>query len=105
MGVTFSPLSPSLATTGVMSKGVRWKVGDGRSIKIWNEKWIPSLPNFMTSATGDVRGVVMVNDLIDAHTRQWNADLIANIFRIDEVDYIRAIPLSRTEAADARLEF
>ena len=26
----------------VVNKGMRWRVGDGHSIKIWSDKWLPS---------------------------------------------------------------
>lgn len=26
----------------VVKKGVRWQVGNGRCIQIWNDKWLPT---------------------------------------------------------------
>ena len=31
-----------MAAIPVIKEGTKWVVGDGRSIKIWGEKWIPS---------------------------------------------------------------
>ncbi|GAA0184893.1 hypothetical protein LIER_32181 [Lithospermum erythrorhizon] len=38
----------------VLSRGVRWRVGDGKGIDIWKDPWIPRRTNFkMRRARGD----------------------------------------------------
>ena len=42
-----------VAAIPVIKEGTKWVVGDGRSIKIWGEKWIPSMESgrIITSRT------------------------------------------------------
>lgn len=41
---------------------VRWKIGNGESVKVWNDKWTPS----PLVCGGDIGGVRVVADLIDS---------------------------------------
>ena len=34
----------------ILSYGIRWKVGNGVSISIWQDKWIPTQPPFSLSS-------------------------------------------------------
>jgi hypothetical protein len=80
----------------LLMEGLCWRVGNGKSIKIWRDKWIPR----PTSYTIQSPGVLLllearVEELIDEQTRSWNIPLIRSLFHEDEVDIIRNIPLSR----------
>ena len=48
-----------LVAKPMIKEGARWVVGDGRSIKIWEEKWIPStkLGRIITTRTSMGSGV------------------------------------------------
>ncbi|KAL4621953.1 hypothetical protein ACB092_06G264100 [Castanea dentata] len=74
----------------VIRRGARWRVGDGESIKIWGDKWLPSLQ------TPTVHGPLMaelqeakVSSLINLVTRQWKSLLLQNSFIAEEADKIR----------------
>ena len=45
-----------------------WKVGDGRSIKLDDHRWLPHPPNFQPNANMDLT----VSDLFDPSTKQWH---------------------------------
>ena len=47
----------------------RWIVGDGRSIKLWRDKWLPS--NFITNAN-PIDENALVESLIDHKNKQWD---------------------------------
>ncbi|GMY39379.1 putative ribonuclease h protein [Fagus crenata] len=65
-------LQPFTAIEG----GVTWKVGNGNSINIWRDKWLPvslNRPNMPTQ-------VELVRDLLTTDRQQWNSPLIAELF-------------------------
>jgi len=79
----------------LLSKGLLWRVGDGRSIKVWDEKWLP------TPSTYSIRSIPrsldensMVADLIDQYTKRWNVELLHAEFTEEEAQTILGIPLN-----------
>ncbi|KAL0409532.1 UNVERIFIED_CONTAM: putative ribonuclease H protein [Sesamum radiatum] len=40
-----------LAARYVISKGIRWRVGDGQSIRVWNDPWLPRPSTFLPITT------------------------------------------------------
>lgn len=42
-----------LESVSVLNRGVRWKVGNGRSIRFWDDLWIPGFSNFKLSSACD----------------------------------------------------
>ncbi|KAL0014213.1 hypothetical protein SO802_001282 [Lithocarpus litseifolius] len=85
----------------VIRRGARWRVGGGENIKIWRDKWLPSLHN------STIQGPLMadlqnakVSSLINPITRQWKFSVLHNSFRAEEVELIQKIPLSRIRVND-----
>lgn len=77
--------------------GAKWRVGNGSSIRIYHDKWLPSeehgmvvsLPNLLpTNATVDI--------LVDEETRWWNVNIIDQLFLPFEALRIKYIPLCMT---------
>ena len=76
-------------------------MGNGRSIRIWKDRWVPRLDNFTPGSPTEVRhDDALVSDLIDVETGNWDTEQIANLFSHNDADLIRAIPLSKTDAPD-----
>ena len=57
-------------------KGIKWKVGDGRSINVWRDKWLPFTPG----GQQDENSGLLVKDLIDEDKNWWNEALIDMVF-------------------------
>lgn len=84
-----------LAARELLQQGLVWQVGDGRSIFIWQDRWLPtpilhsvqSIPHVLAS---DSR----VAALIDRDLNTWNKSLIREVFNEDEAGVIANIPLS-----------
>ena len=57
-------------------KGIKWKVGDGRSINVWRDKWLPFTPG----GQQDENSSLLVKDLIDEDKNWWNEALIDMVF-------------------------
>jgi hypothetical protein len=92
---------PSYAWKSIISarelvdKGGLWKIGNGRHVRIWEDKWLPDL-QILTHNNSDlpIPPDALVLDLIDAESRQWNKELISACFDRSVAQQIYSIPLS-----------
>ncbi|CAL9030450.1 unnamed protein product [Prunus brigantina] len=61
----------------VLTRGSRWQIGDGRSVKVWGDRWIPKPISFqVSSATVVGHENDLVSELIDPVLHQWREDLL-----------------------------
>ncbi|KAL6993385.1 nicotinamide N-methyltransferase [Sarracenia purpurea var. burkii] len=75
-------------------KGLRWRVGSGRSIRIWEDKWVPRPSNFqIISPKNQNASCIKVEELIRQEDGQWDVELLQHLLPLD-VDFIRKIPLA-----------
>ncbi|PRQ18658.1 putative reverse transcriptase zinc-binding domain-containing protein [Rosa chinensis] len=84
----------------LLEKGVRWRVGDGRSIKVFGDPWVPGLENFKLSSRNGVDSDMFVANLM-VERGVWNLSLLEQIFSEQEREAILKIPLIRTGRPDA----
>ncbi|KAK7837690.1 hypothetical protein CFP56_020890 [Quercus suber] len=88
----------------VMELGSVWRIGDGKSVKIRGDRWLP-----LNSASKIVSPVValppgaMVCDIIDQNEHQWKSELIAQEFLPHEANIIKGIPLSDRNIPDKQV--
>ena len=70
-------------------------MGNGESIKVYLDKWIPNCPaNRILHQGHDVDIEMLVLELIDANLHWWRHDVIMEKFCREEADAICKIPLS-----------
>lgn len=75
--------------------GLRWRIGDGRQVKVLQDKWVENPPEF--APISDRRNIsedMLVADLMNGDGTSWNVDLIYSDFAEDEAAAILQIPLS-----------
>ena len=73
----------------LLKKGLIWRVGDGNSIKIWEDKWFPNPISYeVQSPVRLLDPDARVSRLIDEVTKWWNIELVREIFCREEVDII-----------------
>ena len=61
----------------VIRSGTRWRVGNGRLIHIWEDKWLPTPTTYkVVSPPRPFDDFPMVSALIDHETKRWKAELI-----------------------------
>ena len=78
-----------------------WRVGNGRLIHIWEDKWLltPSTFKFI-SPPREFGDFPMVSSLIDQETKWWKHNVVRTLFFPFEADTILKIPLSQNLLAD-----
>ena len=91
-----------MAAKPVLRDGIRWCVGDGKSIKIWEDAWLTSSGSgriISPRPTMDV-GECMAN-LIAHDKAEWKSELVRSIFLPIEAEAILSIPLSSMNPIDS----
>ena len=79
----------------MIRKGTRWRVGNGRLIHIWENKWLPTPTTYkVISPPRLFDDFPMVSALIDEATRRWKVDTLKSLFLPFEVETILNIPLN-----------
>jgi len=79
----------------LLSHGLLWRVGNGLSINIWTDRWIPRPITYSVQSPQRKLGQqAVVGDLIDQRQGLWKSDLIHEVFMHEEAKIIEIIPLS-----------
>lgn len=84
-----------------INKGSCWRAGNGESIMIWEDSWLPHQNGFkiLTQGTGSP-SVLKVRDLLEGSPAIWNKDLIDRTFLDFEGITIQQIPLINEDTPD-----
>ena len=78
----------------VLKEGMRWRVGDGNSIRVWTDPWLPSdFLLFVSSPVAQDFEEDKVVNLIDPVSKQWYTATIQSIFSPRDIELIQSIPL------------
>lgn len=73
--------------------GLIKRIGDGTTVSIWDDKWIPNtLKMTPVARLGDAQ-ISLVSDLIDSENWTWKSDLVKASFIPPDADAILNIPL------------
>ncbi|CAL1375417.1 unnamed protein product [Linum trigynum] len=83
----------------VLKLGARKNMGNGRSIDIDNDPWIPTLPGFKLQQ--NQRQQLKAFEWIMNDGRDWNLDLIEQTCLPDEVEAIKRIPIGMDNLEDS----
>ena len=78
----------------IIQQGTRWRVGNGKTIHIWDDRWLPTPTTYkVISPREDFGDFPMVSTLIDQDTRRWRKDTLDKIFLAFKVENILSIPI------------
>ena len=85
----------------LLLKGVKWRVGCGEDISVWNDAWLPS-PTQTRVSSHVVQGFedMKVSELIDPVTHKWDQNLLHGLFTPHEAKLIASIPLYLNKVED-----
>lgn len=78
----------------LLKVGLVWRVGNGDSNKIWNDKWIMSPTSYAVQSLVKILGRdARVKELIDEDTKLWKITLLKEISNVDEEAKIRNLAI------------
>lgn len=84
-----------MSAQAVVEKGRRWRVGNGKSIHIWSDNWLPSISHPRVPSLVQASGAIAkVSDLIADGSGEWNSIVVRQVFCAEEANLILSIPLS-----------
>ena len=90
-----------MAAQPILKKGCCWRVGDGATIKVMADKWIPNhVTNRVLHPPVEEEWEWRVSDLIDWRTNTWDRVMVEANFHSFDVEAILRIPLSRRYVPD-----
>ena len=93
-----------MAAQDIVQKGRRWQVGNGRSIMIWKDKWLPSPSTYeVVSPVNYIPEDSRVVELIDEEKGAWKTNLVSNVFFPHEADLIYGIALCANMPEDKQV--
>ena len=80
----------------VVKKGMNWRVGNGESILLWSDKWLPSPASqkVLSPTSHILPNDAKVSALIDLEKKEWNEQLVRHVLGAEEADLVLGIPLS-----------
>lgn len=88
-------------TQPIIYKGVRWRVGNGKSINIWTQPWVPN------TADGKLQTEIIpqledttVASLLKVDDMKWEEEILYDLFEQGDVERILNIPLSNRDTPD-----
>ena len=85
----------------VIKKGLRWRVGNGSEIGIYQDNWLPDPHLNRVLSSPEFLGMdAKVAVLIDGVNRSWLCEVIDNLFLPHEAKMIKSIPISLVECDD-----
>ena len=91
-----------MAAKPILEKGCCWRVGDGSSIRIFLDRWLPNhSTNKVLVPLYEDAEVRIVSEPIDPEQREWRREFIMANFHCDDADAICRIPLSRRSVMDS----
>ena len=90
-----------LKSRKVISLGMRWKIGNGRSIDIYKDNRLPRKGSAkIVSPQRPELDSAQVAALINPSTHSWDQNMVDQNFLLFEANRIKAIPLCWTDQCD-----
>ena len=92
-----------LKSRHLIERGARWRVGDGQTIKIFHDAWLPTDVGRITTSQVDLSLEATVAMLINPVSGWWNIQLIDRHFYSPDAKLIKSLPLCSTPQPDIML--
>lgn len=92
-----------VSARGLLEKGLDWQIGDGHSVNIWDDPWIPrSVDGCIHYQSIDIR-YTTVSQSINHDTSTWERDVVASITDECQSKDIFTIPLPKCSFPDTKI--
>ena len=93
-----------MAAKSVVEEGIHWSIGNGESVQIWKDKWVPKPDTYkITTLINPLLYNEKVSTLIDKERVVWKTEMIKSVFLPHDAESILAIPLSAASPVDQRV--
>lgn len=92
------------SSRSILNLGVRWRVGDGKSINMWRDAWVGG--NGIGKLITPVRILdqnATVDALMDVDNHKWRTEVISEVLFPNDMDRILQIPISTNGSPDMRV--
>ncbi|GMJ04188.1 hypothetical protein HRI_004088000 [Hibiscus trionum] len=83
----------------ITGEGIGWIIGDGKSVNIWNDSWVPGLSDGRITVDSISTQFTTVFDLIKEQGL-WKEDVIRRLFNTTQAAQILKIPLANVPTPD-----
>ena len=84
-----------LSAQSIVRQGVRWRVGNGKDIRIWGDKWLPRGSSYeVISPRLFLHQDTRVSELIHTERKSWKEEVIRQLFLPVDAETILGILLS-----------
>lgn len=88
----------------MLDKGVRWRIGNGSSIKIWSDAWLGGEGSGrIYSPPSKLPIEASVRELLDPSSKCWKKEVLRETFLPIDVDRILSVPISLEDKEDERV--
>ena len=79
----------------LIEKGACFLVGDGKSINVWVDPWVPWIEEFKTKPRIDdyLQLPLKAHHFIDHASKTWHEDMVKEVFSANDVQEILSIPI------------
>lgn len=85
----------------ILRGGSFWRIGNGASVVIGKDNWIPQTSNSLFQSPLHERiSIKRVRDLIIPESKSWNMHLISQFFNVSDATTISMIPISPSGCPD-----
>ncbi|KAL5567856.1 hypothetical protein UlMin_024431 [Ulmus minor] len=83
----------------IIEKGSRWRVGSGRNIDIFKDRWLPEPSNFKVTIPPMLPGIFKVA-MLHLNNGDWNKAVIEYLFNADDAKAILSLPIGSFDHDD-----
>lgn len=88
-------------SSDLVKEGLVWRVGNGKTIRICKDRWLPSPTTYMAHSPPSILDHnATISRLIDEDTKWWNYAMLEQIFSWEEIISIQSVPISITDKED-----
>ena len=79
----------------LIEKGACFLVGDGKSINVWADLWVPWIEEFKPKPRIDdyLQLPIKAHHFIDHTSKAWDEDMVKEVFSTNDVQAILSIPI------------
>ncbi|KAH7655961.1 hypothetical protein IHE45_18G047100 [Dioscorea alata] len=87
-----------LSSRWLLQKGCRWRIGVGTQMHAWEDAWLPDVKDFHVQTEGNsVIGDICVADLMIFNSKEWDVELVQELFNERDASLIYKILPARDD--------